>query len=97
MAAALLMKKLEHGFFIDQNGKRWKINGDFSKLLFAEHLFDLRRKLLQDFLFRCKAVAGTHEIRTNIGHLVFWATVVYRNLIFMFVSLGERKIVLQFG
>ena len=77
MAAATLVKKLEHGFYVDQNGRRRKINGDFSKLLFAEHLSDLQRKLLQDLQLRCKTIIGTQEIRTKIGHAVFWATVVY--------------------
>ena len=51
MAAAALLQKLEHGSYMD-NGKRRKINGDFSKLMFAEHLTVLQRKLLADFRFR---------------------------------------------
>ena len=85
-----LVKQLEHGYYRDQNNKRRKIGGDYSKLLFSEHLSTLQRKLLQDFRFRCKAIPGTQEIRTKIGHLVFWSTVVYGNGIFMTVSPGER-------
>ena len=33
---------------------------------------------------------GTQEIRTKIGHLGFWAGVVYGNGIFMTISPGER-------
>ena len=84
------MKQLEHGYYRDQNNKRRKIAGDFSKLLFSEHISPLQRKLLQDFRFRCKVIPGTQEIRTKIGHLVFWSTVVYGNGIFMTVSPGER-------
>ena len=90
MAAAALVQKLEHGCYMDR-GKRRKINGDFSKLMFAEHLTPLQRKLLSDFRFRCQAVAGTQEIRKKIGHLGFWASVVYGNGIFMTVSPGERR------
>ena len=35
MAAADLVEKLETGYYIDR-GKRRRINGDFSKLIFAE-------------------------------------------------------------
>ena len=69
MTAASLVKKLEHGYYRDQNNKKRKINGDFSKLCLAEHLSELERKLLADFRFRCKALPGTQEIRTKIG---FW-------------------------
>ena len=90
MTAAKLVTKLDHGYYRDQNNKRRKINGDFSKLSLAEHLSELERKLLADFRFRCKALPGTQEIRTKMGHLVFWSTVVYGNGIFITVSPGER-------
>ena len=89
MAAADLVEKLEKGYYIDK-GKRRKINGDFSKLIFAEKINPLQKRLLADFRFRCKAVPGTQEIRTKIGHLGFWAGVVYGNGIFMTISPGER-------
>ena len=89
MAAAALVQKLEHGSYLHQ-GKRRKINCDFTKLLFAEHLTDLQRRLLADFRFRCRAIPGTQEIRTKIGRIGVWASVVYGNGIFMTVSPGER-------
>ena len=75
-AAQDLVWKLENGYYLDK-GKRRKINGDFSKLQFAEKLSKLQQRLLADFRFRCKAIPGTQEIRTKIGHLGFWASVVY--------------------
>ena len=90
MAAAKLLEKLEKGYYEDRKGKKRKIDGDYSKLLFSTHLTDLQRKLLTDFRFRCKTLPGTQEIRTKIGHLGFWASVVYGNGIFMTVSPGER-------
>ena len=90
MAAANLLERLEKGNYITQDGKRRRINGDFSKLLFAENLSKLQRKLLSDFRFRCRAIPGTQEIRTKIGHLGFWASVVYGNGIFMTISPSER-------
>ena len=59
MAAAALVNVLEHGYYKDQNGKRRKITGDFSKLFFAEHLSELQCKMLTDFRFGCKAILGT--------------------------------------
>ena len=90
IAAADLLEKLEKGHYKDNNGKRRKIQGDFSKLLFAEKLSNLQRRLLSDFRFRCRAIPGTQEIRTKIGHLGFWAGVVYGNGIFCTISPGER-------
>ena len=89
MAAAALLEKLEKGYYLT-NGKRRKINGDFSKLIFAERLSPLQRKVLTDFRFRCNSLPGTQEIRVKIGHLGFWASVAYGNGIFITVSPGER-------
>ena len=90
IAATDLFEKMEKGYYRDQNNKRRKIDGDFSKLLFAEKLSSLQRKLLSDFRFRSRGIPGTQEIRTQIGHLGFWACVVYGNGIFCTVSPGER-------
>ena len=49
MTAATLVQQLDHGYYRDENNKRRKINGDFCKLNFAEHLTDMERKLLADF------------------------------------------------
>ena len=90
IAAADLMEKLDTGYYRDNNNKRRRINGDFSKLLFAEKLSPLQRKLVSDFRFRCAAIPGTQEIRTKIGNLGFGAGVNYGNGIFCTVSPGER-------
>ena len=58
--------------------------------MFAEKLSQLQKRLLADFRFRCKALPGTQEMRTKIGHLVFWAGVNYGNGIFCTISPGER-------
>ena len=90
IAAADLLVKLDNGYYTDNNGKHRKIQGDFSKVLFAEKLSSLQRRLLSDFRFRCRASPGTREIRSKIGHLGFWARVVYGNGIFCTISPGER-------
>ena len=50
----------------------------------------LRIRNSEDFRFRCKALPGTQEMRTKIGHLGFWASVNYGNGIFITISPGER-------
>ena len=90
MAAADLVKKAASGFYRTQDGRRRSIQGDMSKLRFAEGVTPLQRRLLQDFSFRTKGIAGTQEIRSKIGHVCFWASVVYGNGIFMTISPGER-------
>ena len=89
MAAATLMQKLDNGHYMDR-GKRRAIDGDFSKLMYAEHLTVLQRKVLTDYRFRCQSIPGTQEIRKTISHLGFWGSVVYGNGIFMTISPGER-------
>ena len=51
MAAADLFQKLEKGNYIDKQGKRRKVNGDITKLMFAEKLSQMQRGLLADFRF----------------------------------------------
>ena len=85
MAAADLYEKLHTGYNTTQPGKRRKLEGDVSKLRFAEGVTPEaeQRQLLADFSFRTKGIAGTQEIRTKIGHICFWGSVVYGSGIFM--------------
>ena len=69
IAAADLLKKLEHGRYTMPDGRRRKINNDASKLFLAVGLGNLQRKLLADFIFRCCTIPGTQEIQTKIGDL----------------------------
>ena len=75
VAAAKLYEKLETGVYVDQRGKRRKLDGDTSKLMYAEGVTPLQKRLLADFRFRTRLVAGTQEVRTKIGHIGFWASV----------------------
>ena len=89
-AAADLYEKLQSGHYITQDGKRRRIDGDMSKLRFAQGVTPEQKRLLADFSFRTKQIAGTQEIRSKIGHVCFWGSVVYGNGIFMTISPGER-------
>ena len=90
MAAAELYQLLQSGSYVTQDGKRRRIDGDTSKLRFAEGITPQQKRLLADFSFRTKLLPGTQEIRSKIGHLCFWASVVYGNGIFMTISPSER-------
>ena len=89
MAGASLFQKLESGHYMDR-GKRRKIDFDASKLPFAEHLSRTEKQLLADFRFRTSMVPGTQEIRSKIGRVGFWASMIYGHGIFMTVSPSER-------
>ena len=90
MAAASLYKKLDSGYYITQKQQRRRIDGDVSKLRFATDITATEERLLADFSFRTRMVPGTQEIRTQIGHVCFWGSVVYGNGIFMTISPSER-------
>ena len=89
LAAADLYEKLQTGTYYD-NGKRKHINGDFTKLMFAEHVSPLQKQLLADFRFRTSLLPGTQELRVQIGKVGFWATVAYGHPIFLTISPSER-------
>ena len=90
MEAAELHLKLHTGVYITQRGQKRKIDGDVSKLRFAQGVSSQQRRLLADSSFRTKIIASTQEIRTNSGRVCFWGSVVYGNGIFMTISPGER-------
>ena len=89
-AAADLYAKLQNGTYISEGGKRRKIDGDVAKLMFAEGITQEQKRLLADFRFRTGRLAGTQEIRVKIGHIGFWASIVFGNGTFMTISPGER-------
>ena len=90
LAAAQIYEALSSGTYKTQTGVRKKIDGDVSKLLYAENLNQTQRRLLQDFNFRTRSLPGTQGIRSKIYHICFWGQVVYGNGIFMTISPGER-------
>ena len=90
MAAAGMYPLLQKGFYRTQSGALKRIDGDMTKLRFAVGMTTEQQRLLADFKFRTRNISGTQEIRTKIGHLCFWGSVVYGNGIFMTISPGER-------
>ena len=90
VAAANLYERLTSGYYRDLSGRRHKIDGDTSKLFYAEGISPVQKRLLADVRFRTRMLSGTKEIRTKIGHIGFWASVVYGNGIFITISPSER-------
>ena len=91
MAAAGIYDKLHSGSYRTQEGKKRRIEGDVSKLLYATDLTALQRRLLSDFNFRTRSLPGTQSIRSRIYHTCFWGSVVYGQGIFMTISPGEPR------
>ena len=89
-AAAKCLKLLNTGSYVTQGGKRRRIDGDVAKLEYAEGLTRTERHLLRDMRFRTRSIPGTQEVRRMMGHLGFWASVVYGSQTFMTISLSER-------
>ena len=77
-------------FYRTQEGTRRPVAGDLTKLPFAEGITPQQKRLIADFRFRTRLVPGTCEIRTTLGHVCFWTSIVYGNGLFMTVTPGER-------
>ena len=90
-AAADLYTKLQTGNYRTASGQVRPINGDFTKLSYAEGLTDQQRRLLADFKFRTKTFSGTREIFGSIGHVAYWSNVVYGPRLFATVTPGKRQ------
>ena len=90
MAASALYDLLQNGFYHTPDGARRAIAGDLTKLPFAEGITAQQKRLLADFRFRTRLVPGTQEVRTTLGHICFWTSIVYGNGIFMTVTPGEH-------
>ena len=59
MAAADLYNTLHTGKYRTQGGQIRRIDGDMSKLPFAESITKQQRRILADFRFRTKLLPGT--------------------------------------
>ena len=90
MAAGALYDALHNGFYRTPYGDKRRIDGDLTKLHFAEGITKQQKRLLADYRFRTRLIPGTQEIRTTLGHVCFWSSVVYGSGIFMTVTPGER-------
>jgi hypothetical protein len=88
-AAAALYQKLEKGYWWD-GAKNRKINHDVSKLQYAVGLSTTERNLVRDLQFLSSTVAGTQQIRLEMGHALFGARVMLGDPLFITISPNSR-------
>ncbi len=88
-AASDLYEKLSKGFWWDGRKKR-KINHDVTKLQYAVNLSPAERDLVRDMTFLSSTVAGTQQIRLEIGHALFGARVEFGDPLFLTISPSSR-------
>ena len=85
-AAVSLYQKLNSGTY--NNGKR--INGDFSKLRYADDLSRVERYLVSQCEHVAKTIPGMHQIRVMMGHSLFGSRTFYGDILFLTISPSER-------
>ena len=88
-AAETLYQKLAKGHWWDGRKKR-KINHDVTKLQYAVGLSNPERDLVKDLAFLSSTLAGTQQIRLDIGHALFGARVELGDPLFFTISPSSR-------
>ena len=71
-AAASLYNRLWHGYMV-RNGKRRKIEGDTTKLRYAENLNSTEQELLRNLGYIGRNLPGTQQARLQMGSCLFGA------------------------
>ena len=88
-AAGALYEKLGKGYWWDGRKKR-KINHDVTKLKYALGLSTAEKNLVKDLSFLGSTVAGTQQIRLDMGHALFGARVEFGDPLFLTISPSSR-------
>ena len=88
-AAACLYHRLWHGYMV-RNGKRRKIDGDSTKLRYAENLTATERELLRNLGYIGRNLPGTQQARLQMGSCLFGARTCYGDGVFITISPSER-------
>ena len=88
--ATKLYEKLNKGFYVDGQGKRRRINHDFTKLHMADGITKMQQDLIRDMTFLSKKFPGTQQVRLLIGHALFGAGVHYGMPLFWTISPSSR-------
>ena len=89
-SAAQLYQQLAKGYWLDARGKRRRINHDFTKLQYAEHITEMQKDLIRDMVFLSKKFPGTQQVRLLIGHKLFGASIQYGVPLFWTISPSAR-------
>ena len=89
-AACSLYHKLWHGFMRGPTGTRRRVNGDITKLRYAEGLTGTEKELLRNLGYISRRLSGSQELRLQMGHCLFGAGVMYGDGAFLTLSPSER-------
>ena len=89
-SAKQLYEKLAKGYWVDAQGKRRRINHDFTKLQYAENITKMQRDLIRDMVFLSKKFPGTQQVRLLMGHSLFGASIQYGMPLFWTISPSAR-------
>ena len=84
-----LYHKLAKGTY-GKGKRRRRVNGDITKLQYANNLTPLERELLTNMRFMTRKLEGTQEVRLLLNHALFGAQVCYGEGIFFTISPNER-------
>ena len=88
-AAARIYQLLQEGDY-EQDGRRYPIRGDISKISQLVGLGQAERLLLQNYHFMSSRLAGTRQVRRSINHVVFSSRIVYGCPTFATFTPSER-------
>ena len=89
-SATKLYEKLAKGYWTDSQGKKRRINHDFSKLQYAENLTQMQKDLIRDMTFLSNKFLGTQQVRLLIGHALFGAAIQYGTPLVWTISPSSR-------
>ena len=81
---------LWHGYQVSRIGRKQYINGDITKLRFANGLTAVEKKLLHNMGFITRTLSGSQELRLQMGHCLTGANTVYGTGVFTTISPSER-------
>ena len=85
-----LRAKLASGTYTDIAGNKKPVNGDFSKVMYADGLPPAAKKIAENTTAKCRNIPGTHEVRNVMRHETHAYRVCYGTPIFLTFSPSER-------
>ena len=85
-----LRAKLASGTYTDIAGNKKPVNGDFSKVMYADGLPPAAKKIAENTTAKCRNIPGTHEVRNIMRHETHAYRVCYGAPIFLTFSPSER-------
>ena len=88
--ATQLYEKLAKGYWVDPQGKKRRINHDFTKLQYAEKLTKMQQDMIRDMVFLSKKFPGTQQVRLLINKALFGTNIQYGMPLFWTISSSAK-------